>query len=80
MIKLRDHYFVAWLNVVKDVRYNIEINNNEILVEMTREEYTKYLEEYKTGIQPVLKKIRFVVKALSQTHNEVTPTSEKNIY
>lgn len=78
MIKLRDHYFIAWLNVVKGIQYNI--NNNEILVKMSREEYTKYLEEYRMVIQPVLKKIRFVVKELSKTHNEVTSTSEKNLY
>ena len=76
MIKLRDHYFIAWLNVVKDIRYSI--NNNEVLVDMSRDEYTKYLEEYKSGIQPVLKKIRVVVKELSLAHNEVTTTSEKN--
>ena len=76
MIKLRDHYFIAWLNVVKDIHYSI--NNNEVLVDMSRDEYTKYLEEYKSGIQPVLKKIRVVVKGLSLAHGEVGTTTEKN--
>ena len=76
MIKLRDHYFIAWLNAVKDIRYII--NNNEVLVDMGREEYTRYLEEYKSGIQPVLKKIRVVVKELSLAHGEIGTTTEKN--
>lgn len=76
MIKLRDHYFIAWLNVVKDIRYCL--NNNEVLVDMGREEYTRYLEEYKSSIQPVLKKIRVVVKELSLAHGEVGTTTEKN--
>ena len=76
MIKLRDHYFIAWLNVVKDIRYII--NNNEVLVDMGREEYTKYIEEYKSSIQPVLKKIRVVVKELNLVHSEFGATTENN--
>lgn len=45
---------------------------------MGREEYTRYLEEYKSSIQPVLKKIRVVVKELSLAHSDVTVTSENN--
>jgi hypothetical protein len=78
MIKLRDHYFIAWLNVVKDIHYSINNNNNGVLVDMSRDEYTKYLEEYKSSIQPVLKKIRVVVKELSLAHGEVGTTTEKN--
>jgi hypothetical protein len=61
MIKLRDHYFIAWLNVVKDIHYSIN-NNNGVLVDMSRDEYTKYLEEYKSSIQPVQKRFALLLK------------------
>lgn len=75
MIILRDHYFVAWLNVTKNISYNIN-NNNEIQVNMTRNEYTTYLDEYKNDLKPVLKKIRFIVRELNAGINKAS-TSEK---
>lgn len=62
-IKLNDHYFIAWLNIVKEINYQVE--DNKILVDMTSNEYTMYLEEYKETHKPTLSKIRKIVKELN---------------
>lgn len=64
MIKLRDHYFISWLHVSKNIEYNI--NNNNIYVDITSKEYTDYLEEYKKTMKPILKEIRKTVKKLNE--------------
>jgi len=62
-VKLNDHYFIAWLNIKKEIEYYIE--DGKILVEMTPKEYGEYLEEYREDYKPVLSKIRKVVKELN---------------
>lgn len=71
MISLNDHYFIAWLNVQKEKEYTI--NNGKIMVEMSSEEYTNFLEEYRETHKPVLTKIRKVVKEL----NNLTSKSKR---
>ena len=62
MIKLNDHYFIAWLKIVK----NIKINTlNGIKVDMTSKEYTEYLKEYNQSLKPILKEVRKTVKELN---------------
>ena len=75
MIKLRDHYFIAWLKVFKN--YNI-IFNDGILVNMTPKEYTQALEEYDATLKPLLKEIRKTVKELAQYTAEYTSNGKKN--
>lgn len=62
-IKLNDHYFIAWLSVVKKINYNIV--DNKIFVEMSSSEYTDYLKEYNETLKPVLCNIRLTVKKLA---------------
>ena len=70
MIKLNDHYFIAWLKVVK--HYEFSVVNNVIMVNMTPREYTEAKNEYENTHKPVLKEIRKVVKTLA------TLTSKSN--
>ena len=63
MIKLNDHYFVAWLKVVKG--YTVDVNNAQVYVAMTPQQYTDALEEYTATHKPVLSEIRKVVKLLA---------------
>jgi DNA-binding cell septation regulator SpoVG len=63
MIKLNDHYFIAWLKIVKG--YPIVKKAEGIYVEMTPENYSKGLTEYENTHKPVLKEIRKVVKELA---------------
>lgn len=63
MIKLRDHYFISWLKVVKNI--NVHIHENVIYVDMSPKEYTEYLEEYNNTLKPLLKEIRKSVKELA---------------
>lgn len=76
-IRLRDHYFIAWLNVVKGKAYKIV--GNDIFVDMNKDDYTVYLDEYRKDAQPVLKRIRSVVKELCTLQHENTSTSEKKL-
>lgn len=76
-IRLRDHYFIAWLNVVKGKTYKIV--GNDIFVDMNKDDYTVYLDEYRKNTQPVLKRIRSVVKELCTLQHENTSTSEKKL-
>lgn len=71
MIKLNDHYFISWLSVVKNINYIVR--DNKVYVEMTPSEYTEFLEEYKTTIQPLLKNVRNTVKIL----NDLTTKTDK---
>jgi hypothetical protein len=71
-IKLNDHYFIAWLNVVKKKDYDIK--NGKITVDMTSKEYGDFLEEYKNSHKPVLVKIRKVVKELNILTSNVAIT------
>jgi len=66
LIKLRDHYFISWLNVEKGIPY--VINNNEIMVGMSTKEYYEYLKEYENSAKPLLKKIREIVKELNNSN------------
>lgn len=68
MVKLRDHYFISWLAVMKGISYNIN-KYNEIEVDMTPQEYSAHLDEYKQGMKPVLSKIRELVRELNQAKN-----------
>ncbi len=63
MIKLNDHYFIAWLNIVKG--YEFVIGRNQISVYMTPAQYTQAKEEYELGHKPILKEIRRTVKLLA---------------
>ena len=63
MIKLNDHYFIAWLKVVK--KFEVSLTNKGTYVFMSQDEYTKSLREYKTIYQPILKEIRKTVKELA---------------
>ena len=63
MVKLRDHYFIAWLKTVK--KYEISLTESGIYVNMTNAEYTEALAEYKSTLKPILKEIRHIVKELS---------------
>lgn len=63
---LNDHYFVSWLNVLKDKDYIIE-NGKVYVLDLTPTEYGKFLEEYKTSYKPILQKIRKVVKELNNS-------------
>jgi hypothetical protein len=63
LIRLNDHYFIAWLKVVKN--YNFNILNNTICVDMTYTQYSAVLKEYEQTHKPVLKEIRKVVKTLA---------------
>jgi DNA-binding cell septation regulator SpoVG len=64
MIKLRDHYFIAWLKVIK--KYIITFNEYGIFVDMNSEEYSQALKEYKESFKPLFKEIRKIVKELAQ--------------
>lgn len=64
MIRLRDHYFVAWLNVVK--KYKVYYKENGIYIDINKTEYDEALLEYKQTLKPILKEIRSVVKELSR--------------
>lgn len=63
MIKLNDHYFIAWLKVVK--QYEFTVTNGVVMVKMTPREYTEAKNEYTSTHKPVLKEIRKVVKTLA---------------
>jgi hypothetical protein len=63
LIKLNDHYFIAWLNIVKKIDF--VVINNSVNVFMSSEEYSEYLREYKLTLKPLLKEIRSTVKALN---------------
>ena len=71
MIKLNDHYFIAWLKIKKS--YGIIVTNNSILVEMTPNQYTTALQEYESTDKSLLKEIRRLVKELN------TLTSKPNL-
>ena len=64
MIQLNDHYFIAWLNVSKNVSY--EMRGNKLYVELQSKDYLNYLEEYKSTIKPVFVKVRSLVKELTE--------------
>jgi len=63
MIRLNDHYFISWLMVVK--KYEIKISDKKIYVNMTSQQYTDALDEYKSNCGPVMKEIRKNVKRLA---------------
>jgi len=64
MIKLRDHYFIAWLRVLK--KYEIEFNDGAVFVDMSSKEYTQALQEYDETLKPLFKEVRKTVKELAQ--------------
>lgn len=63
MIKLRDHYFIAWLKVVKE--RDIFISEDGIYVDINKKEYDEISQEYSDTLKPVLKEIRKMVKELA---------------
>lgn len=63
MIKINDHYFIAWLVVVK--KYEKVIKNKNIYIKMTSQQYTNSLEEYSVTMKPLLKEIRHCVRELN---------------
>ena len=64
MIRLRDHYFIAWLKVFKG--YKVIFSKNGVLVNINKNEYEKVQKEYETSLKPLLKEVRKTVKKLSE--------------
>lgn len=62
MVKLNDHYFIAWLKIKKG--YNFTIDNGKIMVDMSGIEYTELKTEYEATDKPLLREVRLVVKEL----------------
>jgi hypothetical protein len=65
-VRLRDHYFIAWLKVVKEKEIFIDENLN-INIDITPGELKSLMEEYKTTLKPLLQGIRLTVKELNLT-------------
>lgn len=63
-IRLNDHYFIAWLNKVKQIEYHII--NNHIVIFIEQVKYDTYLTEYENTHKPLLKEIRKTVKLLNR--------------
>jgi len=63
MIKLRDHYFIAWLKVSKN--YSVTMSEKGIFVDINNKEYKEALDEYNDTMKPMLKEIRKFVKELA---------------
>jgi len=63
MIRLNDHYFISWLHVVK--KYEIEIIDKKVFINMNSKEYKESLIEYKETLKPVLTEIRKNVRYLN---------------
>lgn len=63
MVKLNDHYFIAWLKVVKS--YEFTLLDKAVYVNMTPMQYSAALKEYEDSHKPLLKEIRKVVKLLA---------------
>jgi DNA-binding cell septation regulator SpoVG len=68
MIKLRDHYFIAWLKVVKDKE--IIINDDGVFVNVASSVFKDIQEEYNKTAKPVFKEVRKLVKQLSASANK----------
>lgn len=64
MVKLRDHYFIAWLKVVKNKDFSVDPALN-IYVDITSDELKVFSEEYKSTLKPLLQEIRNTVKHLN---------------
>jgi len=64
VIKLNDHYFISWLNVVKGINY--QIIDNKIVVDISSKEYAIMLEEYNKDLKPLFKSIRATIKELNK--------------
>lgn len=63
MIKLRDHYFIAWLKVVKGCE--VHMLDDGIFVNISNDEYSKVMREYELTMKDLLKEIRKFVKELA---------------
>lgn len=63
MILLRDHYFIAWLKVVKN--YNVIKKKDKIFIDINKTEYDEALNEYNNTMKPIMKEIRCLVKELA---------------
>lgn len=61
---IRDHYFGAWINITKEIEFNISDKGLEF--DITQEQYDNLLLEYKK-IQPIFKKIRSIVKQINDS-------------
>ena len=66
MVKLNDHYFVAWLKVKG---YEVVASGEGIYVKIDRKDVASELKEYEK-IKPLLKEIRSTVKVLAATYKE----------
>lgn len=73
MVKLRDHYFIAWLTT-RGYEYTVN-SKNEVLVNMSQDDYAKLKDEYNKDLKPVLKEVRKTVKILNTLTS--TPIQEK---
>ena len=70
MKKINDHYFAAWLIVVKKCDYETKIINTKddfknIFVKISNEEYFNLQKEYKDTVKCVFSRVRKFVKELS---------------
>ena len=63
MILVRDHYFIAWLKVVKN--YNIIKRKHKMFIDINKSEYDEALNEYNNTMKPIMKEIRRTVKELA---------------
>jgi hypothetical protein len=63
MILLRDHYFIAWLKIVK--KYDVVFSDGKIFIDINKIEYNEALIEYNNTMKPVMKEIRSLVKELA---------------
>ncbi len=75
MIKLRDHYFIAWLKVVKD--FEVIFAEGSVFVDMSPQDYTLTLIEYDQTLKPLLKEIRKTVKELAQYTSNFTKSKQR---
>jgi hypothetical protein len=64
MIRLRDHYFIAWLKVFKG--YKVIFSKNGVLVNINKNEYEMVRKEYESSLKPLFKEIRQLVKELAE--------------
>jgi len=71
MIRLRDHYFIAWLKVFKGI--NFIIDDKGVQININNTELEQLLAEYEQTLKPLFKEVRKTVKILSKQ----TPISNK---
>jgi len=72
MIKIKDLYFIAWLNIKKNIQYTITKQKifknryqNDIYLHMTRNEYKSYKKEYENTDKKFFKYVKNLVKKIN---------------